>query len=522
MKMTVGQPEPLPAPFLKVFKKGAGFSTLELLIAFAVLTLSLSTVILVVFGNQSMAIDTTLAQRALYLAQTNLEKAGASTTADFDSITSDVSPVTFNSVYNKKITVEDVSVCSKLITSEVFWKRGLRDLSTKLTSLFVSTTTAAEGGGNCSPYPPTSDWDTTGALGTYSPTWFDGNGTGIALASVNGTRYAFVTTDAANGNDLYVIDTSDPLNIGTKQIYGYKISGTKGLNGIAYAKIDEKNYLFVLNNDNTNQLVIIDISNPASPSIVASQTLPNISYTCHPAESPCIAGRSLYYYKQRIYVGTGYLFGGSSPTKNNELQIFNVSNPSNPQPQDSIDVNRNVNDISVFGGIAYLATGPGSSAPYTPLQVYDLNTHSKLGYFGTPRSRAGTAVDYFNSKIFLGTSRTATGNNFYILSASDPTSLSELAAASLDGKYTDVGDIAVRGDLAFIGVEQTNTQNTFQVWNISDAHAPWRVNSQPCLVNSLQSQSMDGISYDNDLIFGSFRNNGAFAVIYDTPQACSP
>jgi len=54
-----------------------GFITLELMIAIAVMVTSISAVILVAFGNQSLSIDTELAQRALYLAEQKLEKAGA-------------------------------------------------------------------------------------------------------------------------------------------------------------------------------------------------------------------------------------------------------------------------------------------------------------------------------------------------------------------------------------------------------------------------------------------------------------
>ena len=78
--------EPVMLCFFAPQKSTAGFSTLELLIAFAVLTLSLTAVILVAFGNQSVAIDTELAQRALYLAAKNLDEAGALAISDFDAL----------------------------------------------------------------------------------------------------------------------------------------------------------------------------------------------------------------------------------------------------------------------------------------------------------------------------------------------------------------------------------------------------------------------------------------------------
>jgi type II secretory pathway pseudopilin PulG len=90
-----------------------GFSTLEIVIAFAVMTLSMTAIIMVAFGNQTSAIDTELAQRGLYVAQKRLEEAAASLLTDFGSVQSEAAAISFDSIYDTQIEVNDISPCVK-------------------------------------------------------------------------------------------------------------------------------------------------------------------------------------------------------------------------------------------------------------------------------------------------------------------------------------------------------------------------------------------------------------------------
>lgn len=57
----------------KNFKRSKGIATLEMLIALAILVVSISAVILVAFGNQAMSVDAQTNSEALYKAQAALE-----------------------------------------------------------------------------------------------------------------------------------------------------------------------------------------------------------------------------------------------------------------------------------------------------------------------------------------------------------------------------------------------------------------------------------------------------------------
>src|SRR3989338_9394963 len=85
-----------------------GFATLEILIAFAVLILSISAVILLVFGNQSIIIDSQTNSEALYKAQKMLEEARAASKQDFFSVNSITT--TSDDIYQKTLDVIDLKI----------------------------------------------------------------------------------------------------------------------------------------------------------------------------------------------------------------------------------------------------------------------------------------------------------------------------------------------------------------------------------------------------------------------------
>jgi type II secretory pathway pseudopilin PulG len=93
--------------------KEAGISTVEMLIAFTIIVLVISTVILVVFGNQKITVDAQTNNEALYLAQARLDKARADAQVNFSSVVSESVDGPF---YDTNVTVQDISGCMKKVT----------------------------------------------------------------------------------------------------------------------------------------------------------------------------------------------------------------------------------------------------------------------------------------------------------------------------------------------------------------------------------------------------------------------
>jgi type II secretory pathway pseudopilin PulG len=105
-------------------KKIRGMATLEILIAFAILSLSMGAVILVAFGNQSVAVDSQLSMEALGKAQKMLEEARATSRQDFNLVnpytnTETSGPLTFTKTLDVQTSATDptLDVYTKKVTS---------------------------------------------------------------------------------------------------------------------------------------------------------------------------------------------------------------------------------------------------------------------------------------------------------------------------------------------------------------------------------------------------------------------
>src|SRR3989338_4553865 len=96
----------------------AGSSTLEILIAFAVLMLSLTAMVSISFGNQSMSLDTETNNEALYMAKGSLEEARALSRHSFASV---LAATANESIYTKELEVSDLTPCRKEVTSRISW-----------------------------------------------------------------------------------------------------------------------------------------------------------------------------------------------------------------------------------------------------------------------------------------------------------------------------------------------------------------------------------------------------------------
>ncbi|NCN08173.1 prepilin-type N-terminal cleavage/methylation domain-containing protein [Candidatus Parcubacteria bacterium] len=481
-----------------------GFSVLEVLIALAILTLGISAAILIVFGNQSLKIDNETNGEALYKAKSLLERARASSTLDFISI--NTTATTSEDIYSKKFNVADVSPCAKDLTSVVNWLSSFRPLEIQLTTRVTSLDEAEKLGGFCDPVAPESAWDKPNAFDIVSPSDFGGKGTGIAVAYLNGIRYVFLTTDSANKENFWSIDTTDPQNIDIDNDAHGIMAGEKGLNGITIAG----NYAYVLNNDTSSHLLVVDITNPLDPKhlIDASSTIIGLTNG---------RAKSIFYYDKKIYVGTEFV----SPTLNNEFYIFDVSTPDDPEQEASIKVNRNVNSIVVRDGIAYLAIGSGSSNPYTPLRAYNVDQNStqylqKVGEYATTTNWHGTSLYLLGSKLYFGLERKSPSSQlapefliFDTANLNEPIGSKELNLTPQSS--AGVSGVVVQGHLAFLVTTASNAR--LFILNVSSSAKPEIIKSK-CKTAPLP-QNATGLVYSDNLLFLSIKDNEAFRIIYN-------
>ena len=498
--------------------KHGGVAIIELLVALGISSLMLTAAVLVAFGGQTAGLDVGLTNHGLYRLDNHLGSTLALVMGDWDLATGEALADSTN-FYTGQSAVTDISPCLKSVNADIDWtSENNREQNISLNTLVSSVAAAKALGDDCDSFPP-SDWDTIGSLGTANVSPAGTEGTGLDVSSINGHEYAFLTTSHDNSAtaDFWVIDVSNPTGT-LVPIASLNITddggSAKGLNAVDVAG----DYAFAIRNDNTEQLQVIDISDPFDPRVVATSSIPDASSA---------VARSIFYYEEKLYIGTQYLpCPTCDPEQNNELHIFDVSDPLNPVPEASIDVDRNVNSIMVNGeGIAYLATGPGSISPYTPLKIYDVDPNSptylsQIGAFNTTGNQQGRSVYLLGDTLYLGRDR-ATGSNkdFHIINVSNPSNLQEIGSKklNLDPSNAAVITLTVQGRLAFLGTSDSNEE--LQIFDISD---PNNIKPPSGCGNTFNfPQAATGVVFSKNLIFASVKSNDALRIIYDTPLVCA-
>jgi hypothetical protein len=520
--------------------KNSGIITLELLIAFAVIVLCISGVIMVVFSNQSISIDLETNNEAISKAQKLLEDARAESREDFDGVVSFTTP---DGIYTKTLEVVDPppTPCKNLVHSVVSWTMGLRTLSTNLSTFFTDIAEAQAQGADCPSYSPEGGWrfpnsllsreaKYTAAFGDTTTPQPEGDGGTKATDLDVLNKIIYVTATSSSGKDtFFIFDATDVFDVTMPPITGSLKEATV-LNAIdvAYYPDTGKTYAFVagykedtlgtcgpgLHKPYIEQLQVYNVTDIDNPVKIGAASLDNIS--------PCLtdpAAYSIYYYDEKVYLGTSYLLCSGCPAgQNNELQVFDVSDPTNPTLDDKIKINRDVNDIIVKDGVLYLATGPGSTNPYTPLRIYDLNTHNLISYFNHNTTQEGTALFLSGNRLYLGLEKAPTGGKeFYILNKTFPLQapLPTLGYKNLglhSGK--EVAGIQVAGNYAFIGTNDSNPG--FFVLNIK---VPSTVDTDLPISTFNYSNYNTGVEFEDGLIYTSNNQNDSVRII--RPSECA-
>lgn len=504
---------------LKTNKKN-GFSTLEILVAFSIFTLMIGGITLVSFGNQTNALDTELAHTALLKAKWGLSTTSNALWENANSFS------TTSEIFSQTVTVTDISECVKYASSTVTWNTSpLRPQKTELFTILTSTSSALALGGDCQTNEPL-EWSNVIKATYIGHGGGNGADTITSLDTKDGKMVMTGKSNAAGKNDLFIYDivyTGDPTDPATLNDFSItNYNGIHGLNGvdIGHNSLHNKDYAYIANNYSVGQLQIIDYS--TTTSVFGFETLPNITsgYNCPPIpNTTCATAKSIYFYNDKIYIGTPFLFGGTPPLENNELHIYDVTDPTNPSHTDSIDVDRNVNSIKVRDGLAFLAIGSGTVSPYTPLKIYDVdpvspNYLNEIGSVTSTNPDQGSSVYVLGNYAYLG-KKGGNGPNFQIINISNPSNPHIVSSLSVpNSNETDINEIFVTGGLAFLA-----GGNGMYVYDVRNPNIPVLRSSPPFTAQPIQNgaTSMD---YDGKYMFVSAVNtgNGLMAILCSANQ----
>lgn len=200
-------------------------------------------------------------------------------------------------------------------------------------------------------------------------------------------------TKTASGPEFNIIDVHTPT--APTLVSGGTYAVGSGVGSIAV----KGQYAYLGTDDNTREVVIVDISNPLSP---------------HLAGTYNASGTAGFGYGKKIYtVGDSLYFGRTYVSNAAELYVLNASDPSVTLPDPPLatsDLGPNssnaysVNGIIVKDTIAFALTGNNSNGQLNILQFNKTATPwtatALISALNLPNSGAGTSMDCEGDYIF--------------------------------------------------------------------------------------------------------------------------
>lgn len=478
-----------------------GYSTLEILIAFAILIMSLSAIIAVSFGSQTVAVDSQTNDEALYKAQKQLEDARALSRDNFYSVHS-ISPVN-DDIYSKEVIVDWFDDHIKEIMTRVTWIIEGRSQKVELTTR-ITNPEGSFRGDTCDPNM-TGNWTEPTVIGSIDIVSNEG------ATDIDTRLYKiYMTTNpsAYLSEDFYVIDVSNPSS-------PYIVSKIHTGNGLVALRVTER-YAFAANRSVNGQLQIIDISNPAEPEVKVNFKIPV------PPDVEAVSctdgyGKSIFLKNNVVYLGL------NKTDKCPEFNIIDISDPLNPEYLGGWEADTSINDIYVRDNVAYLATpwAKDSSDLKENLSILDISNPANINpenYFTAIDAtiQSGESLFFDGNTLYFGRSyggKKADGKKeLFILDVSDPFKYpipSESKKIEAGGIFSSI----LRGKYLFVmaRVDEEKDPNTeLQIWDVSD---PANIPDKPYAAIKVVQGSTGGMDCEGNLIYIAQRSQFALQII---------
>lgn len=457
---------------MKVGSPGSGQSTLELIIALALIASGAAAAVAVFFGARSLLLDAQLSREALDLEHRLLENARLAAEQDFAGLASASST---EKEFLEETLVESVDADTKRITARVSWQADpLRSAKVEAVTLLTNWRNAApppdpndDGGSG-----PSGDWRNPRTLGSVD---LGPGNSATGLDAVNKIVYMTAEASAAAKPDFFIIDATD----GQNPFIVSSLDTGPSLNSIDASV----GYAYVANDAPDAELQIIDISSPASPAVIGTYTAQGVSGASH--------GRAVFYSDGKAYLGLNKVSGP-------EFHVVDVSDPSNPAPLGTYEVDGDVNDIYVRGDRAYVATDLSGAG----LLILDVSNPAAITRLGQRYSLEANSVYLENPAALL----MGLADDLYVVDASDPSAIATSGTLNVGG---GANDIVKRDNLAFLATSNSNLE--FQAVDIGDPGNPtlWSYFNFP--------QVATGVDYEDNIVYVSVRSNDALRIITSTP-----
>ncbi len=462
----------------------AGVITLEIIIALGIFALAFSALVIASFGTQATTLSSELESDALSKTSNLIEVVRANSLVSTSSI---------DGIFTTNVFVNTITPCKKFIDATTTWNGEVnRSAFVELKTIVTDLSAFASLGGDCGSSEPGSGWNNP-LIST--PVSVAG---AIATSSMDVLRNFLYTSSINALKDFYI------YNLGDGSTYSSKI-GKDGLNSLdaAYFGSSGKTYVFAANASTTEQLKIIDVTEPSNLQTVSS----TLSLTT-PGSTNSV-GKSIYYYGDRVYLGTDFTSTGPP-----ELHIFDVLNKTSPTEVACRKVYASVKAITARNNFVYLGTSDDSPE----LKIYDISSLgcSKTlvlpdGYFDTPGTEDVLSLYLLGTKLYLGRAKgSANEPEFYILDVSDPLNPQLLGSSAKNPIGSDVTGIYVIGDYAYLS---TSGLSALRIWNVADPYNPFPVSAP-----TNQKSGAVGVDYENNKVYLLLKGASTGSIKMIVPQ----
>lgn len=498
------------------YNQSAGFSTIEILISFAVGIIFLTAAMMVAFSdptltkqislNASYAAAVDVAHDGVGLA-TSTNKIGAMVTALANNWNASIDNDS-DSIYNNAPEVIDIAPCLKEISNATTWNTlGNRSRSMTFGTALSNMDIAQGLGGDCNPFPPSESWRKPRIFSSHN--FNPGKPVSIDVLQ----KIVYITDDKGKLQIYNAQNETFGSSIGFS-ITPYTDSENLILNDVDVVNIDNDKYALVVRDKKTSQFQVIKVTNPSTYSTSTAITLGGTT----PPSGSFPHGWRVFYFDKIAYVTT-------RETAGYEFHTVSLATPMNPVEIGSgIEINGTINDLVItqitLNGVdyklAFLATDRSVNEVMV-LNVTNPNSPSLITSVDLPTNNDALSIQLLSNRLYIGRQKTNGGPELFVYrvtygqSGGVPTvTLTEIGSgAEID---SDVTHMRVADKFAFIGNPLATVE--FKVWNISKPEAGFsRIDTEPLNV----SNKVFGIDYEFPYIYVASQANDALQILYSAP-----
>ncbi len=303
---------------------------------------------------------------------------------------------------------------AKFTAGQTLGNSGLSDDGTNITTtekVGIGTTT------------PSEQLDVTGQIPTSSIGNASTSSTLTYDVAVAG-KYAY-TASYGDFDTWDITRPTNPIKLGTLALSS----------GVVNIKVSGK-YAFVWNGT-TNQVYIINISNPASPSLSATIGSSTTVGTLNQVNAVAVQGR--------------YLYIAASVPGTNYILVYDISSPNSPQYLGNISEAQGVDALAIQGTYLY------ATLAATGLQIVDISNPASLVNKGSLSTAQVNTVVVQGRYAYL-----ANGTTLQAVNVSNPNSPVSVSTVTLDSSESNM---TLQGKYMYVAI---STSHELQVVNISN------------------------------------------------------